>query len=172
MLRSILFIVILFTTFISPHTMAGKVYSWVDEKGVVVFSDSPRKGAKEVIIKSQAIRMPATDTRILSQSDAPPSQKYHVAITLPQHQDTIRDNNGSVTVTSKVSPDFERGYLLQLKLDGQLWGKPQSRGLFMLKGIDRGEHQIVIELLNRANNVVASSKAVTFYLFRTSMIRP
>jgi len=172
MLRSILFFVILFTTFFNTHALAGKVYSWVDEKGVVVFSDSPRKGAKEVIIKSQAISMPATDTGILHQTDAPPSQKYHVAITLPQNHDTIRDNNGAVTVTSKVSPDFDRGYRLQLKLDGQLWGKPQSRGLFMLKGIDRGEHQVVVELLNQNNKVVASSKAVTFYLFRTSMIRP
>ena len=38
--------------------------------------------------------------------------------------------------------------------------------MFALRNIDRGEHQIKLELLNEKGKVIASSEAVTFYMHR------
>lgn len=176
-LKNLLLITLLTTLFapgISFAAESKKVYSWLDENGVLVFSDNPKKGAKQIDIKSGAIRMPSVDTSILQQLDepTPKNPKQSIAVTLPEDQDTIYDNNGSVYITSLVSPSFAANHKIQLKLDGKPINKPQSSGLFVLRNIDRGEHKIVLELHNGKGKVIATSKAVTFYMFRASAIKP
>lgn len=166
-----LFFVTLMTMVLSLPVQAGqaKVYVWRDESGVLVFSDSPRAGAEEVKIKEDSLSLPSVDTSILDIKPQVIEEKYEVVITQPDNNATIRDNSGSVYIAGGIKPIFKRGYRIQLFLDGNPYKKPQTHSMFALRGIDRGEHQIKMSLINEKGKVIASSESVTFYMHRASV---
>lgn len=147
----------------------AKVYVWRDENGVLVFSDSPRPDAEEVTVKEESAILPSVDTSILDIKPQIIEDNYEVVVTQPEQNATIRDNSGSVYVSGGIKPIFKRGFRVQLYLDGKAYGKPQTHSMFALRNIDRGEHQINIELINEKGKVIASSEPVTFYMHRASV---
>lgn len=154
---------------IPAQAYQAKVYVWRDENGVLVFSDSPRPGAEEVEVKEENSVLPSIDTSILDIKPKIIEDKYQVVITQPEDNATIRDNSGSVYVAGGIKPIFKRGFRVQLYLDGKPYQDPQNHSMFALRNIDRGEHQIKIELINEKGKVIASSEAVTFYMHRASV---
>ncbi|MCG7566690.1 DUF4124 domain-containing protein [Pseudoalteromonas sp. CnMc7-15] len=147
------------------------IYVWKDENGVLVFSDSPRKGAEKVKLNSPAMSMPSTNTQILEQDNsADQGVNFSVAITTPNQEETIRDNTGSVHVTGQVSPRFMQGHRVQLMLDGKPYDKPQSSTVFVMRNVDRGAHQVRLRLVDGNGKQLATSEPVTFYLHRRSVI--
>ncbi|WP_448556748.1 DUF4124 domain-containing protein [Thalassotalea montiporae] len=165
------FIIFIFIAVIAIPAQAyqAKVYVWRDENGVLVFSDSPRPGAEEVEVKEENTVLPSIDTSILDIKPQIIEDKYQVVITQPEHNATIRDNSGSVYVAGGIKPIFKRGFRVQLYLDGTPYQEPQNHSMFALRNIDRGEHQIKIDLINEKGKVIASSKPVTFYMHRASV---
>ncbi len=166
--------VLILLTCLSAQVFAtsAKIYVWRNEQGVLVFSDSPRPGAEEVKITEQNIMSsPSIDTSILDITPQIIEEKYQVEITQPEQNETIRDNTGSVYVTGLVKPVFKQGLKIQLYLDNKKYQKPQSRAIYVLRNIDRGEHQVKMQLINNKGKVIASSKPTTFYMHRTSVIK-
>lgn len=162
-LTSLIFIVLLS---LPVDAYQAKVYVWRDENGVLVFSDSPRPGAEEVKVEEKNDVLPSVDTSILDIKPQVIEDKYEVVITQPESNATIRDNSGSVFVSGGIKPIFKRGFKVQLRLDGKIYEKPQTHSMFALRNIDRGEHQIKLELLDEKGKVIASSDTVTFYMHR------
>lgn len=166
-IRVIIFTLI--TSILVPaYASSAKVYVWRNEQGVLVFSDSPRPGAEEVNVKSDNVIQSSVDTSILDIKPKEIEEKYQVEITLPEDHATIRDNTGSVHVTGRIKPVFKRGLKIQLYLDNKPYDKPQTHSMFALRNVDRGEHQIKMELINNKGKVIASSKPITFYMHRAS----
>ena len=149
-----------------------KIYVYTDENGNTVFTDKAQPNAKQVDVKTNIMTMPATDTSVLapSASDDEPKVKYELRITTPSHQQTIRDNSGRVDIAGKITPSLRHDYKYRLKLNGKQIQKPHASAHFVLTDVDRGEHSIVLELINDQQNVIATSEAVTFYLFRASIL--
>lgn len=156
---------------IEANSNAAKIYVWRNESGVLVFSDSPRPGAEEAEeadIKSHQNTMPSVDTSVLDIKPKEIKEVYQVEIIQPINNTTVRDNTGSVYVSGRIKPVFTRGYNIQLYLDGKPYEKPQQQAMFLLRGIDRGEHQVRMELINNNGKVIATSDSVTFYMHRAS----
>lgn len=150
---------------------AAKIYVWRNESGVLVFSDSPRPGAEEAEeaeLKPHHNTMPSVDTSILDIKPKEIKEVYQVEIIQPVNNATVRDNTGSVYISGRIKPVFTRGYHIQLYLDGKPYEKPQQQAMFLLRDIDRGEHQVRLELINNNGKVIASSDLVTFYMHRAS----
>jgi hypothetical protein len=59
-----------------------------------------------------------------------------------------------------------------LYLDGKQVAGPTGNANFILHDIERGEHQLSLELLNHSGKVIATSPSTTFYMHRTSVISP
>ncbi len=162
---------------LSAAASEKKVYVHTDANGVLVFSDKPQPGAKEVNLnRHQKLIMPAQDTSILqrlqqAEQKAPASQ-YQVFIDQPSQEQTIRNNYGEIYVTGHVKPAFRSGFKVRLLLDGKQQQKPHANAIFKLKDIDRGEHTLVLELLDSEGQLLAVSEPRTIYLFRASAIRP
>jgi len=166
--------VLILLTCLSAQVFAtsAKIYVWRNEQGVLVFSDSPRPGAEEVKITEQNIvSSPSIDTSILDITPQKIEEKYQVEITQPEQNETIRDNTGSVYITGLVKPVFKQGLKIQLYLDNNKYQKPQSRAIYILRDIDRGEHQVKMQLINNKGKIIASSGVTTFYMHRTSVIK-
>lgn len=148
-----------------------KIYVWRNADGVLVYSDSPKPGAEEIEVKDPNNMSSSIDTSILDINPKVIEEKYHVEISQPAENATIRDNTGSVYVSGRIKPIFKQGLKIQLMLDNKPYEKPQSHSMFVLRDIERGEHQLKMDLINNKGKVIASSKAVTFYMHRASVIK-
>ena len=150
---------------------AKKVFVTRDANGVMVFSDSPQAGAEEVSLSSRANVMASTDATLPGKKQ-PVKEPFTVEIAQPEEQATVRDNTGSVYVTGKISPMFERGLRVRLLVDGVAQAEPQSNAVFILRDVERGEPKLQMELFDQNGKLIATSPVTTFYLHRTSVISP
>lgn len=160
---------VLLTQAFSVFAGTAKVYVWRNEQGVLVFSDSPKPGAEVVEVKEPNAIKSSIDTSILDITPKVIDNNYQVEIIQPENQATVRDNTGSVYVSGRIKPVFKRGHKIQLYLDEQPYDKPQTHSMFVLRNIDRGEHQINMALIDDKGKVIATSPSVTFYMHRISV---
>lgn len=168
----LIFILQLFVLF--PATVSAqekKIYVSRDANGVLVFSDSPLPGSEEVSFKVKPNLMEASEIKF-PEKKAPTPETYNVEILQPEHQGTVRDNTGSVYISGRITPRFQRGFRVRLLLNGTPHGDPKSSTAFVLRDIDRGEHTLQLELLDQSGKLIAASQITTFYLHRASLIKP
>lgn len=148
----------------------GKIYVWRDESGDLVFSDSPDPGAEvmaeEIEIQNKQTIISSVNTSVLDITPRVVEEEYQVEISQPEDHATIRDNSGSIYISGRVAPVFKRGYKVRLMINGAQHGEDQTRSVFILRDVDRGEHKIKLELINNQGKVIASSKERTVYLHR------
>ncbi|MDP7591718.1 MAG: DUF4124 domain-containing protein [Litorilituus sp.] len=153
------------------NSSPAETYVWRNNKGELVFSDTPRLGAKTVKTKaSNVIHSPTKiDTQVLNIKIEEIVQGYQVIVNHPKNNATIRDNTGSIYISGSIQPTFKAGFTVQLILDDKPYLPPQPHTMFSLKNVHRGEHQIKMQLLNEKGKVIALSKSVTFYMHRASV---
>lgn len=168
----LLFLTLLALSIATPvNAGTAKIYVWRNEKGELVYSDTPRPGAEEMKTKPGNIIKSSTkiETQVLDIKTKKIEDDYQVVINNPKDNATIRDNTGSIYISGSIKPIFKRGLKIQLILDDKLHLKPQTHTMFALRNIDRGEHKIKMQLLNEKGKVIALSKAITFYMHRASV---
>lgn len=153
------------------NASTAKIYVWRNESGELVYSDTPKPGAEEVITKPGNIIKSSTtlETQVLDIQAKEIAEEYQVTINHPKDNATIRDNTGSVFVSGVITPIFKRGLKIQLILDDKPYQEPQKDTRFSLRNIDRGEHQIKMQIFNEEGKVIALSKPITFYMHRASI---
>ena len=99
-------IIALFVVLLSTQAFA-QAYRWVDENGVVHYSDRPSPGAEQVVLQdANAVRMrtPAPRPRD-PEPAAPPAPTYEsVSIASPAAEETLWNIGGELTVTVSVDP--------------------------------------------------------------------
>ena len=170
-MKFLLIILLTLSIAIPVNASTAKIYVWRNEKGELVYSDTPRPGAEEVkttpgnVIKSTT----NVETQVLDIKTKEISEEYQVVINHPKNNSTIRDNTGSIYISGSIKPIFKRGLKIQLILDDEPYQKPQTHTMFSLRDIDRGEHQIKMKLFNEKGKVIALSKPITFYMHRASV---
>ncbi len=167
---TLLLLVMLILTSFYSYCGDKKIYSWKDKNGVLVFSDTPKVGATEVKLTSQTLSMPTIDTSILDEQQPVAAKSYKVAISSPADQDTVRENSGSVYVTSRITPRFENGFKIQLLVDGAVFAEPSNTSTFALRDVNRGEHTLQVKLFDPQGSVVSVSPISTFYMHRASSL--
>lgn len=159
--------IILSASFLLPALATStKVYVRSDKEGTLVFSDTPSPGAEEVNITPNNAVSSAIDTSVLDVRPKIIEEKYHVEIIQPKNKATIRNNNGSIHIAGQIKPTFKQGLSIQLYLDGKPHTKPQKNAIFSLQNIERGEHQIKMDIINDKGKIIASSESITFYMHR------
>lgn len=169
---------LLFTLF-SLSASAATVYSWVDENGVTHFTDAPPSNKKHtsmhfaeptVVTSEEAQALSPQITAKLPSAEKDPQAPEikaasAVSITSPQQEATVRDNQGIIIVSVETNQPLSDQQHLLLLIDGQAVGSPQKKPLWQLNNVDRGEHQLKVQLLNNGK-VIASSKSITVFLHR------
>jgi hypothetical protein len=168
--------VVLLLFFITVVTASADVYRSVDEDGNVVFSDQPSPGAEKLDIQE----IQTIETQPLAPPPLPPPPETtfpgydKIAITSPEQDATIRDNQGNFTVTAALDPQLQTalGHQLMLYMDG----KPVSEGgaatTFSLQNIDRGTHSLQAVAVDRDGNEVGRSAAVVVHMKRAFITPP
>lgn len=167
-IKLLLSLTCLLVTYVSAET----VYKTVDIDGNIIFSDTPSEGAEQIEIrKSQTLDLPAPPS--FESSSKRKQEKLviysNLQIVNPQDDATIHSNEGKVTVNVEMEPALIEGHQLVLYLDGKKIASGNST-TFTLNNIDRGTHQISINVVNADNKPIKESAKISFHLRRKSVL--
>jgi len=158
---------------------AEPAYRWVDNNGVVHYSDRPMPGSTQIdLITGGAAARPAQVTQP-SGEPAPAAQPEDPAaayqafnVLQPVQQETLWGTGGTVDVVLEISPTLEPEHHLGYYLDGQLTDLGTRSPGFQLQEVFRGIHTLQAVILDDAGEEVLRSLAVTFMVQQTSINFP
>ncbi len=165
------FLAVLLLTAAMPA--AAGVYTYVDEQGNRVFTDRPGGHVVESVDSRPINSMPAPPTVPPATPDKTPREakfSYRLLeIVQPEHDTTLRNNAGELSVSVTSDPALQPGHHYRLLLDGSPVAPATSEPTFALGNIDRGSHQLIVEVIDDEGQALQSSPPRTFHLLRTSL---
>jgi hypothetical protein len=154
----------------SAAAWSTTVYKWVDDAGVVHFSDTPRPGAEKLEIgdaqtyAAPAATLAATAPVSTTRRAAPTS----CAIDSPTSDQVFTDVS-TVSGHASIAPALKPGETATMTMDGTEY--PLGRdGSFQLS-VERGSHTVAVKITG-ADGGVRCRSAVTFHVRDQSIIAP
>jgi hypothetical protein len=149
------------------------IYTYVDAEGNRVFTDRPGGQAVESVdtrtinsMPAQPVASPAAVREVLREA-APGYQLLDIV--QPEPDATIRNNAGELTVSVTSDPALLPGHQYRLLLDGSPIVPDSSDSAFALHNIDRGSHQLIVEVIDADGQMLQSSAPRLFHMMRTSL---
>jgi len=167
--------VALFSILMLSLPASAQIYKYTDASGNTVFTDKASgQGDKSPVILSPINAIPKQTApkslkNNLAQSKNPPYST--LSLSVPTNGDTVRANNGSFSVSAEIIPSLQARHQIRLILDGKPYGKIGRNPQFELVHLDRGEHNLMMEILN-GSTVVQKSAVYTFTIQRGPVIAP
>lgn len=148
------------------------VYTYIDSEGNRVFTDQPPSEHAERIELSPSNAMPAGQPHIPAAAPPPIPRElgYQVLrILIPEPDSTIRDMAGNLIITATSEPGLHPGHGFRLIMDGMPIGVPGASPVFPLENVDRGTHQISVEIVDSQGRIVERTPAQPFHMKRISL---
>jgi hypothetical protein len=170
---------LLFTLMSIACTVAvsATVYKWVDENGVVHYSDQPHENAQKVELKApqtySAPKTPPAPTQPARTPVPKPAPAYQSCSISEPTNDQVFMNTDTVTAGVTVQPAVRPGDSAVVTLDGQrVPGVPANGGAFTISPVDRGTHSIQMVVQDPTGATLCQSPAVTFHVHQPSLQSP
>jgi hypothetical protein len=159
--------------------VAGTVYKWIDENGVVHYSDQPHPNAQKIQVQAaQTYKAPPADTAATPDTlaPAPPesaSGSYRGCAVVQPQDDSTFANMDSLTVVVQTDPALRPGDQIFVTLDGQaLNGKAATGGTFTISPVERGTHTLQAVVRSADGAVLCQAQGVTFNVHQPSVLNP
>lgn len=143
----------------------AKIYRTVDEQGRPVFTDVPdhRRPAEEVRVnEGSTVQMVQPKIAKPEVEKVEAVSGYEIAISSPTHEQTL-NNPEVMRVTITLVPAPAEGHSLRLLDNG-------SEVPVLIEWPDRGEHQLIAQVVDQAGKVLAESQPVVVYVQRVSIL--
>jgi hypothetical protein len=158
--------------------LAATVYKWVDENGVVHYSDQPHPNAEKVQVhaaqsyKPSALDTPAAGGGGGGTPTAAPAPYRRCAIVQPQDGQNFA-NVDSLTVVVQTDPALHQGDKVYVTVDGQaLNGGNPTGPQFVLSPVDRGTHTAQAQVKDAGGAAQCQTPPVTFNVHQNSILNP
>jgi hypothetical protein len=160
---------------------AGEIYKVVDEDGNVTYTDErPRDGTPpmdlpplSVIETDIQVPDPADKTTQATEEAKPPTMRDlrrqfgDFRITQPQQEETFWGTANTVVVAWGTAQAVPPEMSARLFVDGTPRGVPPSGSLSLT--LDRGEHQVFVELLDARGRRIIATETVVFFVKQASV---
>lgn len=169
---------VIFILFCGGNSQA-EIYTCKDAKGNTVYTDSPDgcANAEEVEVDTLPTLIP---TKPLANSNSSRSTKKEedknpyteLVITSPSNEDTIRDNQGNLTINFRAAPGLQarKGHKYVVTVNGAEVYSGTST-ITALKNVDRGTHTISVMVVDASGNTKISATPVKVTLQRYSALQ-
>lgn len=151
---------------------SAEVYTYLDEAGNRVYTDQPKRDNAEQVqfapinqLPPPLIRPPAA---LLPQHAPPPSYQL-LRILTPEPGSVVRDLTGNLIVTVNSDPALLPGHKYRLLHNGVAAGEPGRSPVFPLENLDRGEHQLAIEIIDARGITLERTPNQPVHIKRTSL---
>ncbi|OYQ17579.1 penicillin-binding protein [Pseudomonas mandelii] len=155
--------------------VTAEVFTYVDAQGNRVYTDRPGSGNAKRVPLATSNRMSANPTSaaplIASQitEDKPLFHYDMLRVLVPEPDATVRSNAGELIVSVTNEPGLQRGHRYRLLLDGQPTAEPGLSPVFALSNIDRGSHNLSVEILDEQGRIVERTANQPFQMLRISL---
>ncbi len=170
---------LLLTILLAGGATFADTWRWVDENGVVNFSDQPHPGAERVDLRSVQTYTPPEwaqerAERSRDEGDAAVSaDRLAVTILRPQQDETLWNVEGSLDVLVDVKPGMARKQQVIFFLDGnRVPGAGGAGDTFVLTQVFRGAHTLRAAVENPDGSQAGVSRTVKFNVQQTSVLNP
>ncbi len=166
-------LLLLVTLLIPLSAYTDTVYKSMDEEGNIIFTDKPSEGAEKIEIKkAPAVNFPDVPAfkKSTSGKKDKKGQQRKVTISSPGNDETIQSNPGSLTVTTTLEGSLKENEELVLYMDGKKIHSGKSNQ-FSLTNIDRGTHDLYVELVSADGKTAIRSDKIQFHMRRVSKLK-
>jgi len=156
---------------------ATTIYKWVDDNGVIHYSDQPHPNAQKLQVEGvQTYSSKAASVRAPADSDsgsAPAPNPYKgCAIAQPLDQQNL-PNAQSVFIRVAADPVPRGGDRIYITMDGQGLNSGNPTGLgFNVTPIDRGAHSVSAQIRSADGTILCQTPSVTFYVQQPNLFSP
>jgi hypothetical protein len=153
---------------------AADVYTYVDSQGNRVFTDQAHPGnARRVEIPPSNVsaqpRKHAVQKAHAPAKPAPIFRYQLLRILVPEPDATVRSMTGELIVSVSNDPTLQNGHTYRLLVDGQPYGQAGRSPVFPLINIDRGTHQLAVEILDETDRIVERTPNQPFHMLRITL---
>ena len=159
--------------------VADEVYKWVDEDGVVHFSDQPAPGAEVIHIPDSSRTRPARAPQSRTATPSAEAQRAaastpfsyeSLSFTSPSPEQTLWNIGGTLNVSIALSPALRASDQVRLYFDGEA---QTIDGLQTeLQEVWRGTHNLQAEIVDANGALMIRSDPIRFYVQQTSILNP
>jgi len=156
--------------------LAATVYKWVDENGIVHYSDQPHPNAQKIGVQPaqtyKAGDIPAATGAPSAPPAAAPPPYQGCAIAQPTDDETFSSVD-SLSISVRTDPALRPGDQIFLMLDGQpLNGGVATGSQFTLTPVDRGTHTLQAVVRDSDGAVRCQTPGVTYHVQQPSILNP
>ena len=164
--RSILLVLALLA---ASAALAQEAYRWVDEDGVVHYSDRPREGAEQIALPAPNV---ATTRQVARPTAASGDDELEAAaavvryesiqIVSPVAEETLWNIEGVLNVSVELTPALQPGHQVRAYYNGEL--QPVSGTNFQLQEVWRGSHNLQVEVVDETGKLQIRSQPSRFFV--------
>lgn len=154
--------------------VSATTYRWVDEQGVVHYSDMPHEGATEVELGSAQgySSTPPSVARKTPASDSGDFQYDSVEIVSPYEEEVLFNIETRMSMQVAIVPALRPDHFLRLQIDGKdVTDKPVRSRSFQIDGVFRGTHTAQLTVVDADGKTVQQSGVRTFHI-RQNIAQP
>lgn len=155
------------------NSAVADIYTYIDAEGNRVFTDQPRRNAKKVdIAPSNEIKAAPKKPAHTSSAKTRPGPIFQyqlLRILAPEPDATIRDVQGNLIVTVTNEPALQPGHAYRLLLDSKAYGAASRSPVFPMSNIDRGTHQLSVEIVDEYGRVAERTPNQPLHMMRISL---
>ena len=154
----------------------AEAYKWVDEDGVIHFSDRPGPGAERVELSEYSRNTGArlyTDSTPTADADEQqatdqPFRYQSLSVSAPGAEETLWNIEGVLNVALALAPGLQSGHQVRVYFDGQ--PRMVSGTSFQIEEVHRGVHNIQAEVIDETGKLMIRSRPNRFYVQQNTVI--
>lgn len=153
---------------------SAEVYRWLDADGNVVYGDDPPKKSAATRVELPTLTV-ADSYKTAGHKTTPKTTEEADAgytsfkISAPANGDTLRANDGALSINIDLQPALKPGDTITLYLDGKQVSTGTSTG-FSLTDVARGEHTVFALVSTKQGEVIKNTEGVKFNVLRASVL--
>ena len=160
------------TALLVTSAVFAQAYRWVDEDGVIHYSDRPHPGAERIQLPSSGRASVTTRTPVPTTRRAAPKPEsaaeqkafsYELLeVSAPAPEETLWNIEGVLNVTINLQPALQPGHQVRVHFDGT--PRMVSGTSFQIEEVYRGVHNVQVEILDETGKLMIRSLPNRFYV--------
>lgn len=165
---------IAFLSLCAAGLAAAQAYKWVDDEGVVHYSDRPQPGAEVLDLPRRPPSSAVPATRSSSPAAAEPAEEEpdpgyeSVEVSSPGPEETLWNLEGTLNVTLNLQPALKPGHQVRAYFDGE--PRMVSGTSFQIPEVYRGVHNIQVEIVDETGQMLIRSRTNRFYVQQNTIV--
>jgi len=167
---------LLFTLLIASTIASAEVFKTINPDGSTSYSDVKTEGAEAItapeLTPTPAVKYPKKKPAAKTEEKAVAVPYQTFSIASPADEETIRDNNGNVSVSFTINPALQTKFKhsITVLLDGKARKTALTTTSAQLQNIDRGMHSLSAQIVDGSGKVINTSNIVTIHMKRQSKL--